>query len=117
MAAEIKVLDPKQKVTLIHSRDRLLSAEPLPDDFKERVRSVLSESGVEVILSQRVVDTTTVESAGDRRMWNLTLADGTKMQTGHVLSAVSKCVPTSKYLPKDSLDEEGYVYIHSSCVP
>ncbi|XHG07529.1 hypothetical protein AWENTII_010668 [Aspergillus wentii] len=114
MAAELKILDPQQKVTLIHSRDLLMSAEPLPDDFKDRVGSVLRESGVEVVLGQRVVDTTAVDIERGRRMWNITLADGTKVTAGHVLSAISKCIPTSSYLPKDALDVEGYVHIHSS---
>lgn len=112
MAAEIKEIDPNQKVTLIHSRDRLLSAEPLPDDFKDRVCDVLRETGIEVILGQRVVDHKAVETSEERRTWNLTLADGTQLKTGHVMSAISKCVPTSTYLPQDALDQDGYVHIH-----
>lgn len=116
MAAELKELDPKQKVTLIHSRDRLLSAEPLPDDFKERVCSVLQEAGVDTVLGQRVIDHKAVESSGNKRAWHLTLADGTEIRAGHVMSAVSKCLPTSSYLPEETLDDEGYVKIHPTYV-
>ncbi|OGM49226.1 apoptosis inducing factor [Aspergillus bombycis] len=112
MAAELKELDPQQKVTLVHSRDRLLSAEPLPDDFAERVVSELREQGVEVILGQRVIDTTAVEEEQGKRTWDLTLANGTKLKAGHIMNAVSKSSPTSSYLPKDALTEEGYVQIH-----
>jgi len=112
MAAEIKEIDPNHKVTLVHSRDRLLSAEPLPDDFKDRVCDVLRETGIEVILGQRVVDHKAVETSEERRTWHLTLADGMQLKTGHVMSAISKCVPTSTYLPQDALDQEGYVHIH-----
>ncbi|GLI72153.1 hypothetical protein PoHVEF18_000321 [Penicillium ochrochloron] len=114
MAAELKMLEPQQKVTLIHSRDRLLSSEPLPDDFAERTCSILQEGGVEVILGQRVIDTTAVDAEGDPRMWRLTLGDGRQITTGHVLSAISRCIPTSTYLPPQTLNEDGYVKVHPS---
>lgn len=115
MAAEIKLLYPQLQVTLIHSRERLLSAEPLPDDFKDRVGAVIRESGVELVLGQRVVNSTAVdEKAG--RVWSLTLADGRAIKAGHVLSAVSRCTPTSSYLPPQALDDEGHVRIQPSYV-
>lgn len=114
MAAELKILVPQQKVTLIHSRKRLLSSEPLPDDFSERVEMILREVGVEVILKQRVVDTTAVNVDGERRTWRLTLSDGQQLTTGHVLSAVSRSIPTSTYLSPDVLTDDGYVKVHSS---
>ncbi|PYH49417.1 putative pyridine nucleotide-disulfide oxidoreductase AMID-like [Aspergillus saccharolyticus JOP 1030-1] len=114
MAAELKDLYPNQKITLIHSRDRLLSAEPLPDTFKERICSILREQEVEVILGQRVVDTTAVETEGGRRIWELTLSDGTQIKAGHLMNAVSKSMPTSTYLPRDALDEHGLVKIRPS---
>ncbi|OQE20187.1 hypothetical protein PENFLA_c017G06901 [Penicillium flavigenum] len=114
MAAELKILNPAQKVTLIHSRKRLLSSEPLPDDFAERVVSILRDTGVEVILGQRVIDTTAVDTKNETRVWNLTLSDGQQLKTGHVLNAVSQSVPTSTYLPKEALNEEGYIKVHRS---
>ncbi|CAI7618596.1 unnamed protein product [Penicillium palitans] len=114
MAAELKILYPEQKVTLVHSRKRLLSSEPLPDDFAERVDSILRDTGVEVILGQRVMDTTAVDTENGTRLWNLTLSDGRQIKTGHVLKAVSQTVPTSTYLPKEALNEEGYIKVHRS---
>lgn len=114
MAAELKILVPQQKVTLIHSRKRLLSSEPLPDDFAERVETILREVGVEVILKHRVVDTTAVNVDGERRTWRLTLSDGQQLTTGHVLSAISKSIPTSTYLTPNALTDDGYVKVHSS---
>ena len=61
MAAELKVVEPSQKVTLIHLRDKLLSSEPLPDEFKDRTLSVLREAGVEVMLNDRVIEIEPVE--------------------------------------------------------
>lgn len=111
MAAELKILNPSQKVTLIHSRDRLLSSEPLPDDFAARALSILLETGVEVILGQRVIETTAVD-ADNTRVWDLTLSDGRKLTTGHVLNAVSQSVPTSTYLSKEALNEDGYIKVN-----
>ncbi|KAJ5343711.1 FAD-dependent pyridine nucleotide-disulfide oxidoreductase [Penicillium brevicompactum] len=113
MAAELKILNPTQKVTLIHSRDRLLSSEPLPDDFAARALSILLETGVEVVLGQRVVETTAVDTDNDNaRAWELTLSDGRKLTTGHVLNAVSQSVPTSTYLSKEALNEDGYIKVN-----
>ncbi|CAI7588787.1 unnamed protein product [Penicillium viridicatum] len=114
MAAELKILYPEQKVTLVHSQKRLLSSEPLPDDFAERVDSILRDTGVEVILGQRVIDTTAVDTKNGTRGWNLTLSDGRQLKTGHVLKAISQTVPTSTYLPKEALNEEGYIKVHRS---
>jgi NADH dehydrogenase FAD-containing subunit len=114
MAAELKILYPQQKVILIHSRTRLLSSEPLPDDFAERVDSILRETGVEVILGQRVVETSAVDAEDETRVWNLTLSDGRIIATGHVSNAVSQAIPTSTYLPQEALNEQGYVKVHPS---
>ncbi|EPS25092.1 hypothetical protein PDE_00023 [Penicillium oxalicum 114-2] len=111
MAAELKMLEPDLGVTLIHSRDRLLSSEPLPNDFAQRVLATLREDGIDVILGQRVVNTVAIDSEGETRVWRLTLSDGREMTTGHVLSAVSRCIPTSTYLPEETLDEQGYVKV------
>jgi thioredoxin reductase len=115
MAAEIKLVMPEQKVTLIHSRDKLCSAEPLPDDFKDRCLIALHEAGVETVMGQRVVESTTGRM-GDKVVSTLKLADGTTLQAGQVIYAVSKSVPSTSYLPASVLDEEGYVKITSRSV-
>lgn len=114
MASEIKAIEPWQKVTLVHSRDKLLSAEPLPDDFKERSLEVLEEAGVNVILGQRVTDTTAVQSDDGSTFWELTLSGGQQIVAGHVITAVSRSTPTSSYLPSAALDKDGYVKIDAS---
>ncbi|KAF4307758.1 putative apoptosis inducing [Botryosphaeria dothidea] len=114
MAAELKVVYPQLKVTLVHSRYRLLSSEPLPDAFKDRVVEVVRESGVETVLGKRVVETNLVAAADGSSHIQLTLSDGSHLTTGHVINAISKSVPTSSYLPKAVLDEEGYVKVHPS---
>jgi thioredoxin reductase len=114
MASEIKVIEPWQKVTLIHSRDKLLSAEPLPDDFKERSLEILKETGVEVIMGQRVIDTTAVKTVDGSISWKLTLSGGQQMEAGHIITAISRSAPTSGYLPSAALDKDGYVKIDTS---
>ncbi|KAG9631179.1 FAD/NAD(P)-binding domain-containing protein, partial [Aureobasidium melanogenum] len=114
MASEIKAVEPWQQVTLVHSRDKLLSAEPLPDDFKERSLEVLREAGVNVILGQRVIDTTAVQTDDGSKSWRLTLSGGQQIAAGHVITAISRSTPTSTYLPSTVLDKDGYVKIDAS---
>jgi len=99
MAAELKVIEPSQKVTLIHSRDKLLSSEPLPDEFKDRTLSLLEETGVEVILNDRVMEITPVETSDGAPLYSLTLKDGSKMMTSHVIKAISHSIPSTTFLP------------------
>ena len=112
MAAELKVIEPSLKVTLIQSRDKLLAAEPLPDDTKDEALKLLRETGVEVILGKgRVASNSTTETADGKRVQKLVLGDGTSIIASHVINAVSNQVSTSSYLPKTSLDEDGLVKI------
>ena len=102
------------KRQLVHSRDKLLSAEPLPDDFKDRSLETLKETGVEVILGQRVIETTAVQSDDEPTSWSLTLSSGQHITAGHVITAISRSTPTSSYLPPAALDKDGYVKINAS---
>jgi NADH dehydrogenase FAD-containing subunit len=116
MAAEIKVVQPSQKVTLIHSRPKLLSSEPLPEDFKDRTLQAVHEAGVETIMSQRVMDITS-NSANGSNSFDVTLSSGLHIKAGIVISAISKSIPTTQYLPREALDKDGYVRITSRLVP
>lgn len=111
MAAEIKLVLPDQKVTLVHSRDKLCSSEPLPDEFKDRCLLALREAGVETIMGQRVTGTETSRSPSGEPTWELTLADGSTIRAGHVIHAISRSIPSSTYLPASALDDEGYVRV------
>lgn len=114
MAAELKVVQPSSKVTLIQSRDALLSAEPLPDEFKKASLDALRETGVEVILGRgRVVETTTITGDDGSSIQKLTLKDGSHVFANHVINAVSQQVPCTSYFPPSVLDEEGFVKINN----
>ncbi|KAF2453694.1 hypothetical protein BDY21DRAFT_387870 [Lineolata rhizophorae] len=114
IAAELKLVLPDQKVTLIHSRDKLLSSEPLPDDFKDRTLELLCMEGVEIIMGKRVMEMTALDSdsnsSGSPRT-KLKLSDGTELLVGHVINAVSQSVPSTAFLPAEVLDPNGYVQI------
>ena len=112
MAAEIKVIMPEQKVTLIHSRNNLLSNEPLPDEFKERSAVELSNAGVNLILGRRVLESTTNGSTTE-----LKLDNGESIRAGKVIYAISKSIPSTDYMPPTTLNDEGYVKVTASYEP
>ncbi|KAH8674207.1 hypothetical protein BX600DRAFT_509393 [Xylariales sp. PMI_506] len=106
MAAELKICYPDLKVILAHSRDKILSAEPLPDAFKDRSLRAVQEAGVDVLLEHRLSTQTPVEAG-----YEVEFTNGEKLIAGVVIMAISKSVPTSSYLPKEVLDESGYVNV------
>ncbi|KIW21630.1 hypothetical protein PV08_02210 [Exophiala spinifera] len=111
MAAEIKLVMPDQKVTLIHSRDKLCSSEPLPDEFKDRCLATLHEAGVETIMGQRVLGVETFQSEEGDAISELTLADNSTLRAGYVIHAISRSIPSTTYLPASARDNEGYVKV------
>lgn len=113
IAAEIKMLYPQAKVTLIHSRHKLLSSEDLPVEFKDKTLEMLKEARVEVVLGARVQDTVRSAEPAPAK-YTLKLSDGRELNTDHVINAVSRFTPTSSYLPKEACDPEGYVRITPS---
>ncbi|KAF9885570.1 hypothetical protein FE257_012776 [Aspergillus nanangensis] len=112
IAAEIKMLHPQTKVSLVHSRTKLLSSEALPDEFSAKTLELLQHSNVELVLGARVHETTPTKTPSGATTYTLTLADGRSLTASHVINAVSRFHPTSSYLPAAAVDEEGYVRIH-----
>ena len=110
MAAELKLVHPSIKVTLVHSRNQLLSNEPLCDELKDRALELVREMDVEVILNRRVKETKTEVRDGVKKK-EIELSDGTKLVASEVLMALSKSVPSSSFFPASALDDEGYVKI------
>lgn len=107
MASEIKNYHPELNVKLIHSRNRLLSAEPLPDDFAATSATLLREGGVDLILGQRVTATKKVSPS----LYKLTLSDGTTLEASSVITAISRMSATTSFLPATSVDKEGYINV------
>jgi NADH dehydrogenase FAD-containing subunit len=111
-AAEIKVEFPAKRVILIHSRSSLLSGESLPEEFKLEALRLLRENGVEVILGNRVIgDKETEDDVENRPQRELLLSDGLSIKASKVLYATKKHLPRTSFLPKDCLDEDGFVKV------
>lgn len=110
MAAELKLVCPNLKVTLIHSRDKLLSAEPLPDEVKDRSLELVHEAGVEVLMSHRV-DRTEEFIDNGHKAYKVYFTNGHTLVADSVIMAISRSVPSTTFLPKEVLNEEGYVKI------
>ncbi|KAH8881698.1 pyridine nucleotide-disulfide oxidoreductase-like protein [Thozetella sp. PMI_491] len=114
MAAELKLVQPHTKVTLVHSRERLLSSEPLPDDCKDRALELVKESGVEMLLSHRLEGTEEVTAEDGTKTQRLKFTNGHSMLADHVVMAISKSIPSTTFLPKENLDAEGYIKVQPS---
>lgn len=108
MAAELKAVLPAVRVTLAHSRSRLLSSEPLPDECRDKALELVRDAGVEVVLGRRLARTEEVtrEGGGGRPVTEVTFADGHKMDASVVIMAVSRSVPSTEFLPREALEEE-----------
>ncbi|KAF2673318.1 FAD/NAD(P)-binding domain-containing protein [Microthyrium microscopicum] len=94
MAAETKVHFPNADVSLIHSRSQLLSAEDLPDDFKAKAADLVRESGVNVILGQRVTGNKNVDGGVE-----LTLSNGETMFANKAIFTAVQQGANTKFLP------------------
>lgn len=110
IAAELTVCHSKAKVILAHSRDKLLSAEPLPDAFKDRALKSLQAAGVEVLVNHRLESSNVTEDGANE----VKFTSGEKLVVGVVIMAISKSVPSTNFLPKEALNEEGFVNVSPS---
>lgn len=113
MAAELKLIHPTTDVTLVHSRDKLLSAELLPEETKDKALELVREANVNVLISHRLETVEELNTGGQSGCFNLTFHNGHSMQASKVIMAVSKSIPTTTFLPQAALDEDGYVNVHS----
>lgn len=111
MAAELKYVQPNVQVTLAHSRDKLLSAEPLPDMVKDCTLELTEQAGVEVLLNHRLASSTPTKAADGSLQYEVEFTNGHRMVVSDVITAVSNSIPSSGYLPAAALDSDGYVNV------
>lgn len=112
MAAELKVAQPHIKVTLAHSRSRLMSSEPLPDHVAEKTLEILKTNGVEVLLNHRLQETRELESDGEGpNVKEVVFTNGHTMRVNAVVVAISQSKPSTDFLPVEAVNDEGYVKI------
>ncbi|KAK4445071.1 apoptosis-inducing factor 2 [Podospora aff. communis PSN243] len=115
IAAELKTVHPHLKVTLVHSRDTLLSSEPLPDEVKARSLQLLQESGVETLLSHRLLSATPESTPSPqgtpKHAIRLHFTNSHTLLTSKLITAISSPIPSTKFLPLSALTSLGYVHI------
>ncbi|KAI8952796.1 FAD/NAD(P)-binding domain-containing protein [Xylaria longipes] len=111
MAAELKHIKPSVQVILAHSRDKLLSAEPLPDKVKDCALELIEQSGVEVLLNHRLASSIPTKNADGSLLYEVEFTNGYKMVASEVITAISNSIPSSSYLPRAALDSDGYVNV------
>ncbi|CAK7208826.1 hypothetical protein SBRCBS47491_000235 [Sporothrix bragantina] len=107
MAAELKLAQPHVKVTLAHSRSRLLSSEPLPDHLAEKTLEIIKENGIEVLLEHRLQET---RELGDGAK-EVVFTNGHTLRVNAVVVAISQSKPSTDFLPAEAINSEGYVKI------
>lgn len=111
MAAELKLTMPNVDVTLAHSRDKLLSSEDLSDECKDVSLSLLKDADVSVLMNHRLDTYEPVESQDGFPEHLAKFTNGSTIQVGVVIEAVSNSVPATSYLPAPALDSQGKVKI------
>jgi NADH dehydrogenase FAD-containing subunit len=105
-AGEIKKFYPQISVTLVHSRDQVLSSEPLPSELKERVKTMLTEEGVSVILNSRATVTELING-----QHSVALANGTTLTADFVIDSTRKGTPTTHILPAACLNADKEILV------
>jgi NADH dehydrogenase FAD-containing subunit len=108
-AAEIKNYYPQIGVTLVHSRNEVLSSEPLPSDVKDRARILLEEEGVELVLGNRA---SIAEQTNGQ--FTVTLANGEVITADFVIDSTKKGIPTTDVLPESCLNDNKEILVHQS---
>ncbi|OAQ95697.1 hypothetical protein LLEC1_01806 [Akanthomyces lecanii] len=112
MAAELKLVHPRIDVTLVHSRDKLLSSEALSDECKDIALALLRESGVKVLMNHRLSRSARVDTMDGSTKYEIEFVDGHKLAASEVIMAVSQPASTTTYMPSTALDENNLVKIN-----
>ncbi|KAF4769985.1 hypothetical protein HAV15_011638 [Penicillium sp. str.  len=99
------------KIKMHHPKTRLLSNEPLPDEFKSRALELLKEEGVEVILCERP----TITALPDQTS-RIETNHAKQMNAGHVFWATSQKAPSTGFLPKSLLREDGSIMVDAQVI-
>jgi hypothetical protein len=95
MAAEVKIAFPQTRVVLIHSRQSLLSSEPLLEAFKDKAMQLSRDLGVELKLSCRVLETHKSISTDGKALIGLKLSDGETTTVDEVINTITRRQTTS----------------------
>lgn len=111
-AGSLKAYHSSMRVTLVHSWDRLLSSEPLPDKFKTLSYELLQGEGVRVILNEHP----SVEALPDGTYY-VKSKNGDHIHAGLVIIATSQSKQSTSFLPKSYISGNGFIRVDSKQVP
>jgi NADH dehydrogenase FAD-containing subunit len=109
MSAETKLHFPQSEVFLVHSRDTLLSAEPLPEEYKAKALELLQLAGVQVKLGNRVLEEKAVKGDDGSSRIELSLSSGEKLICDKMVYTATQKGANTEFVPKSAVDEKGCV--------
>jgi apoptosis-inducing factor 2 len=110
MAAKVRLEYPHCEVTLVHSRPALLSAEPLPDEYKAKALELLILTGVQVKLGDRVVGHKSLNSNQEE----VVLSSGDKLIGDMIIYTATQQGANTGFLPEQGLDKNGCVLVRDT---
>jgi NADH dehydrogenase FAD-containing subunit len=114
MAAKIQLEYPDSEVILIHSRDKLISAEPLPDEYKAKAFELLSITGTQIKLGQRVTSQRLVESDSGPARTEITLSSGETILCDKVIYSATQKGANTPFIPKQGCDANGCILVRDT---
>lgn len=103
MVAELKVHFAEKEIILIHSRNQLLSNEPLSDEYKSIALKLLREQGVEVLLNTRLEHDKANPSDNSR---SLVLSTGDSLTCDKVIYTAVQQGANTNFVPKALTEEK-----------
>jgi hypothetical protein len=113
MAAKIK-LEYNNEVILVHSRNKLISAEPLPEEYKDRAFELLSITGTQIKLGQRVTDEQVVKSEDGLTRIEITLSSGETILCDKIIYSATQKGANTLFVPKQGRDANGCILVRDT---
>jgi thioredoxin reductase len=114
MAAKIRLEYPHSEVILVHSRDRLLNAEPLPDEYKAKALELLELTGVKVKLGNRLTSETAVESLSGSSIKEVTLSNGETIACDRVIYTATQSGANTEFMLGKGVDSNGCILVRDT---
>jgi thioredoxin reductase len=114
LAAKIQLEYPNNEVILIHSRDKLISAEPLPDEYKAKAFELLSITGTQIKLGQRVTGEKIVKSSNGPTRTEVTLSNGETILCDKVIYSATQKGANTLFIPKQGRDADGCILVRDT---
>ncbi|GAB1194009.1 hypothetical protein APSETT444_003246 [Aspergillus pseudonomiae] len=111
-AAEMARAYPSKRVILVHSRQELLSSEPLPAEYKNRVKFLLQQANIDLYMGRRFIDQTRVSTDNGKCSVRVTLSSGEVIQGSTTIFCFGRETPNTEFLPLDFVNDEGFVVIN-----